>query len=122
MDEDLNAAMALGLVFDRMRELNRALDAGDRATVAAARDDLRTCRRRARAPRRAAGRLPRRRAAPGRSSAPASRTPRSRPPSRRAKQARQRKDFRAADAVRERLRERGILLEDTPSGTLWRAG
>jgi cysteinyl-tRNA synthetase len=37
-------------------------------------------------------------------------------------EARRRKDFRAADAVRERLRERGILLEDTPSGTLWRAG
>src|SRR6185503_1332618 len=40
MDEDLNAAMALGFVFDRMRELNRALDAGDRPTVTAARSDL----------------------------------------------------------------------------------
>jgi len=40
MDEDLNAAMALGFVFDRMRELNRALDAGDRPTVTSARGDL----------------------------------------------------------------------------------
>ena len=36
--------------------------------------------------------------------------------------ARRRKDFREADAIRERLREQGILLEDTPSGTMWKAG
>jgi cysteinyl-tRNA synthetase len=36
--------------------------------------------------------------------------------------ARGRKDFREADAIRERLRTQGILLEDTPSGTVWRAG
>ena len=36
--------------------------------------------------------------------------------------ARGRKDFREADAIRERLRAQGILLEDTPSGTVWRAG
>jgi cysteinyl-tRNA synthetase len=35
--------------------------------------------------------------------------------------ARRRRDFREADAIRERLREQGILLEDTPSGTIWRA-
>src|SRR5262249_44657962 len=40
MDDDLNAAKALGFVFDRVRELNRAVDTGDRATVAAARADL----------------------------------------------------------------------------------
>ena len=36
--------------------------------------------------------------------------------------ARRRKDFREADAIRERLHEQDILLEDTPSGTMWKAG
>src|SRR5439155_398271 len=40
MDDDLNAARALGLVHDRVRELNRALDAGDGTTAAALRSDL----------------------------------------------------------------------------------
>lgn len=34
--------------------------------------------------------------------------------------ARARKDFREADAIRDRLAEMGIVLEDTPSGTRWR--
>jgi cysteinyl-tRNA synthetase len=35
-------------------------------------------------------------------------------------QARRRKDFRRADEIRRNLKERGILLEDTPAGTHWR--
>jgi len=35
-------------------------------------------------------------------------------------EARRRKDFRRADAIREDLRARGVLLEDTPSGTVWK--
>jgi cysteinyl-tRNA synthetase len=34
--------------------------------------------------------------------------------------ARERQDWAAADAVREQLRERGVVLEDTPHGTVWR--
>jgi len=30
------------------------------------------------------------------------------------------RDFRAADALREELRRRGVLVEDTPQGVRWR--
>lgn len=36
--------------------------------------------------------------------------------------ARGRKDFREADAIRGQLREQGIVLEDGPNGTTWKAG
>jgi cysteinyl-tRNA synthetase len=121
MDDDLNAAKALGLVHDRVRELNRALDAGERPKAAALRADLgrvavvfgilvqppaafldalrthaSTC----------AGLTP-----AAIEAAIAARN-----------DARHRKDFREADAIRMRLKDQGILLEDTPSGTVWKAG
>jgi cysteinyl-tRNA synthetase len=121
MDDDLNAAKALGLVFDRLRELNRACDAADRATAAAARDDLSHAgavlglftevpaafldASRARGQQRA-----------GLTTAEIEAAIAAR------NEARRRKDFRAADAIRERLREQGILLEDAATGTVWRAG
>jgi cysteinyl-tRNA synthetase len=37
-------------------------------------------------------------------------------------EARRRKDFARADAIREELKEQGILLEDTPAGVRWRRG
>jgi cysteinyl-tRNA synthetase len=121
MDEDLNAAMGIGLVFDRLRELNAALDAGDRATVGAARSDLLRAgaalglfTEQPAAFLEAARRRGQQRTGLTDAEIEAAVAER--------EAARKRKDFRAADAVRERLRERGILLEDTPSGTLWRAG
>ena len=121
MDDDLNAARGLGLVFDRVRELNRLLDAGDRATATDIRRELavvgaatglfaeppaeflESVRRR--------GQERAGLSAAEIESAIAARN-----------EARRRKDFREADAIRERLREQGILLEDGPSGTIWKAG
>jgi cysteinyl-tRNA synthetase len=34
--------------------------------------------------------------------------------------ARARRDFQRADAIRKELEDRGILLEDSPTGTRWR--
>jgi cysteinyl-tRNA synthetase len=120
MDDDLNAAKALGLVFDRVRELNRVLDAGDHAAAATIRGDL----RRVAAVFGVLGEEPARFLEAARTSA--------RDRVRLSEEeiaaaiaardaARQRRDFRAADAIRTRLREQGVLLEDTPSGTVWKA-
>jgi len=121
MDDDLNAAKALGLVYDRVRELNRALDGGDRDTARATRTDLRHVAAvlgilgqppaEFLALTRDAGREKSGLSDADIEAAIAARN-----------EARRRKDFREADAIRIRLRDQGILLEDTPSGTVWKAG
>jgi len=35
-------------------------------------------------------------------------------------EARKQKDFAAADGIRDKLNEMGVILEDKPEGTQWR--
>jgi cysteinyl-tRNA synthetase len=120
MDDDLNAAKAVGLLFDRVRDLNRALDAGDAASAATVRRELSRVGPALGllADRPAAYLEARRSHGQDRSglsvaeieAAIAARN-----------DARRRKDFKEADAKRAWLKDHGILLEDGPGGTTWKA-
>ncbi|MEB2283797.1 MAG: cysteine--tRNA ligase [Myxococcales bacterium] len=119
MDDDLNSARALGVVFDEVREINRLLDAGvDLQAIAEHHGNL--SRLGAilgvlRHP--AAGYLEaekgRRLAGAGLDPAEIERLIADRAAARRAK------DFKRGDAIRDELLARGIVLKDSASGTTW---
>jgi cysteinyl-tRNA synthetase len=110
LDADLNTPAAIGVLFDLARDANKARDAGDLGCAAAARalfdellvgvlgvdvagdegDDAALLEA-------VVGLLLEQREA-----------------------ARHRRDFASADALRERLAELGVTVEDTPAGPRWR--
>ncbi len=105
MDDDLNTPEALAALFDLAREINRAQDEGRPA--AAAQETLREL----------AGVLGLTLAEPA---APPEAAPFIELLIQVRDQLRQAKRFDLADAIRARLGELGIALEDTPQGTIWK--
>ncbi len=112
MRSDLNTAAALGAVFELVRALNSAIDAGrlGRGDVPVIRSAFETFDR-------VLGVLSLRRREDERPPVPVEEIDQQ-IEARHA--ARRRRDFGEADRIRKALEERGILLEDSANGTRWK--
>lgn len=118
MDDDCNTARALGVIFESIREMNRALDAREISGLAEIRADLAAI----------AAVLGIMDEVPAlfleerkqRGLAQAQLTPEliEQLIAERAA-ARKGRDFKRADAIRIQLAEQGVILQDSPTGTTW---
>lgn len=112
MDDDLGTPQALAVVFDAVREANRALDAEDYSTAGAL----------ASAVLEAAETLGLTLGTHSASSEAAGDSTEIDELVDQRLAARAVKNFAEADRIRDELAERGIVLEDSPTGTTWRNG
>ena len=115
LDDDLNASRALAETFSALREGNRALDAGDAPAAAAWAAAIRRMNEVFAVFDRAAPAEAGEAAGGG---ALSDQEIEERLAER--AEARKRRDFAAADAIRDRLAEAGILVEDSRDGARWR--
>jgi len=112
IQDDLNTAAALGTVFELVSAVNSAIDAGDIGA-----DDVPIIRAAFDGFDRVLGILSLRRAEEQRPPVPVDEIERLIEDRH---VARRRRDFAAADRIRNDLAERGVLLEDNPGGTRWK--
>ena len=113
MDDDFNTPLAMGTVFEAVREANRAISAGDAAHAASLVATVREL----------TGALGLHLTAETNDSAAggdAAADDAIDDLVRARDEARAARDFARADALRDELAALGITIEDTPSGTIWR--
>jgi cysteinyl-tRNA synthetase len=123
MDDDLNTAGAVGLLFERVKEINKLLDTGHGEDGSAHVERLRRERRHLFLAARVLGLLGEE---PAEFFQKISTSPVRMDDDeiesliRQRSAARADRDWAQADAIREQLQERGVVLEDGPKGTTWR--
>jgi cysteinyl-tRNA synthetase len=121
MDDDVNTAGGLGLIFDKVRDINRLLDSSSqredtKSQLVKEREDLLACTK-------VLGLFE---VEPSKFFQEITKTPSEIDTDeiermiQERRKARNEKDWTKADAIREELSKRGIILEDGPRGTKWR--